>query len=90
MSDQALLQSICDGDLALVESLLIQTQGVDVDALCPTFLHKPLIFANIFNHKDIVELLRDHGAAVKGPVGAFITPLQQACSHEVIEASIVI
>ena len=89
MSDQALLAAIRDGDRARVESLLIQTPGVDVDAFCPTLMHTPLTFAIIFNEKDIVELLFHHGAAVNAPITANTTPLQQACSHEVIKASIV-
>ena len=39
----------------------------------------PVAFAVRTKETDVVEVLLAHGAAVNGPVGAYITPLQQAC-----------
>ena len=41
------------------------------------------------NRKPIVEVLLAHGASVDGPVGAFLTPLQQACYEDSLNKDIV-
>ena len=78
-----LFDDIADGDVAAVESFL-QTPDVDVDYLFEGDdepLYPPLNWAIRCNHQTIVELLLAHGAAVNGPVGAYRTPLQQACER---------
>ena len=80
-----LIDAIEAGDVAAVESLL-QTPGVDVDFIFVTgyvgYRYTPLLRAIHHYHKPIIEILLAHGAAVNGPLGAFMTPLQMACDED--------
>ena len=66
------------GDLAEVQRILRDNPGIEVDAV-NDYGNTPLVIAVSEGHKDIVEVLLAHGAAVNGPVGARRTPLQGAC-----------
>ena len=82
------------GDVAAVESFL-QTPGVDVDFIFEIgdvrFVLKwtPLTRAIRLNQQTIVEVLLAHSASVNGPVGAFMTPLQEACNEDLVSKDIV-
>ena len=83
-----LLDAIEGGDVAAVESFL-QTPDIDVDFQFDGFRYTPLVRAIRRNHQSIVEVLLAHGAAVNGPVGTDITPLQQACVEALVNEDIV-
>ena len=85
-----LMDAIEQKDVVAVESFL-QTPGIDVDFVSYTYreYYTPLNLA-IHNHKEnIVEVLLAHGAAVNGPDGAHITPLQQARDKETADENLV-
>ena len=89
-----LLRTVWAGDVSALASFLQQNPGVDVDCLFETGKtgktpSTPLNWAIHHNHKAIVEVLLDHGAAVNGPRGAYMTPLQVACAEDWVDAGIV-
>ena len=66
-------------DLAGVNRLLERNPGIDMDVL-DNNMNTALNKAIMNDYKPIIEVLLARGAAVNGPVGAYYTPLQQACS----------
>ena len=87
-----LFEAIEDRDVAAVESFL-QTPGIDVDIAIEAcgFLLPLLNWAIHLDQTDIVEVLLAHGAAVNGPVGAWITPtpLQVACDSKIDQTAVI-
>ena len=75
----ALYGAIESGDLAEVQGMLKDNPGIEVDAVDGNRDRYSLSIAISEGHKDIVEVLLDHGAAVNGPVGARYTPLHICC-----------
>ena len=79
MNAAALFRVVESGDLTRVRRFLENNPDIEVDALDQS-RYTPLLTAITHTRKTIVELLLAHGAAVNGPVGAPVTPLQRACN----------
>ena len=79
-----LLDAIKGGDVAAVEYFL-QTLDIDVDSFFvisdEDYYFTALHWAIRHNQQTIVEVLLAHGASVNGPLGALMTPLQDAAAH---------
>ena len=88
----ALFDAIEDEDVAAVESFL-QTPDVDVDFIFRPanagISYTPLNWAILYHHIAIVEVLLAHGAAVNGPDGASMTPLQMACAEDLVNEDLI-
>ena len=88
MNTEALVLAAFRDDLNEVQRILNDNPGIEVDTV-DDIGYTPLLAAISMNRKPIIELLLAHGAAVNGPVGAFVTPLQQACNSDTARSDIV-